>query len=170
MHCTVPHCSEGLPSAPVVSLVTLGPCIVLYCTLLYSTVMYCTVTSCSEGLPSDHVAILAALVTYTVLYCMLLYFTTVIYCTLLLYYLPHHILHLHIESRENLCCGFSVMVVLQEAPGARRTMVTIRNLTIRNLKISNFATSVSSNQRFVLLTWLKLNWVTAEIKGAPAAP
>ena len=62
------------------------------------------------------------------------------------------------------------MVVLQEAPGARRTMVTIRNLTIRNLKISNFATSVSSNQRFVLLTCLKLNWVMAEIKGVPAAP
>ena len=72
--------------------------------------------------------------TYTILYCMLLYFTTLTYCTLLLYYLPHPILHLHIKSRENLCCGFNVIVVLQKAPGAQRTMVTIR----KNVKFLTF--------------------------------
>ena len=40
----------------------------------------------------------------------LLYFTNALYCSLLLYCLPHSMVHLHIESRENLWCGFSVAV------------------------------------------------------------
>ena len=72
--------------------------------------MYCTVSYCSEGLPSAHVASLVALGPCTVLYCTLLYFTTVLYCTLLLSLPPHPMLHLNIKSRENPCCGFSVMV------------------------------------------------------------
>ena len=46
------------------------------------------------------------------MYCTLLYATVlycnVLYCTLL----PHPMLHLNIKSRENLCCGFIVMVDL----------------------------------------------------------
>ena len=40
------------------------------------------------------------------------HYSTVLYCTLLLYCLPHSMVHLHIESRENPWCGFSISVDL----------------------------------------------------------
>ena len=48
MYCTVSYCSAGLASAHVASLVVLGPCTVLYCTLL----LYYTVPYCSHFLPT----------------------------------------------------------------------------------------------------------------------
>ena len=109
MHCTL---LWELPSAHVAHLVALGACTVLYCMLLYSIVLYSNVLYCIlllRGAPLSPCGEFGSSGTF---YCTLLYFTTVLYCTLLLSLPPHPMLHLNIKSRENLCCGFIVMVDL----------------------------------------------------------
>ena len=64
----------------------------------------------------------------------LLYFTTVLYCTLLLYCLPHSMVHLHIESRENLWCGFSVAVDLDLVLSRTYVLLSTRSKSTATLK------------------------------------
>ena len=109
LYCTVPYCTILYLTVLYLTVLYFTQ---LYLTVGYWTIRYCTVPYSSEGLPSSHVASLVSLGPCTVLYCTLLYSTVpnVLYYTAVLDGLLNPMLHDHIKSRENLCCGFSITV------------------------------------------------------------
>ena len=147
MHCTVPHCSEGLPSAHVATLVALRPCTVHYCTLLYSTVLYCDVLYCTPLLRGAPFSPCGNFGSSGTLYCTLLYSTVLYYCNILyliaLWSSPHHATPKYQISWESVLW----FQAFKEFPGIQR----VNRLILLIAQIAQSAT-FSNQDKYPLLS------------------